>query len=74
MRKLLNQIIRKYAFRHGGIYQETWNRVYSRFSRVFGLDIKARAASRGMKTIACADSRGLLPLLVCVALVVTVLR
>jgi hypothetical protein len=74
MRKLLNQIIRKYAYKNGGIYQETWNRVYSCFSRLFRLDIKARAASRGMKTIAYADSRGLLPLLVCVALVVTILK
>lgn len=63
LRRKANEIIRDYALKNGGCYQEAWNKVYREYSKREHLYIKARARHKKCRPLDIVEELGSLDVL-----------
>lgn len=66
-RKAINQIVREFAIRNGGCYEDTWNRIYREFNKRNHCYVKARARHRKCRPLDIVEGLGLLSMLILIA-------
>lgn len=63
MRKEINSIVRAVAMVQGGVFEETWNRLYKMYNSVMHQNVKSRASKRNVRPIEVIEQDGNLEIL-----------